>query len=184
MKSNIIHSAHQSKFNPNGETRGVGLIVDLDYNRSQKTDKSKPQHRTLNYANQRRFYVKCFIWGAFFFREPVSRSVCLYKSVCCRTAAVAGFIHHDKPADSATVTHNHTSLQLAGPQSENEWQFIDMKTSYIFVPFPPLLPAPVFTWKVFFCREERHNTLTNGGFGDASAQRLFRCHALNAYSAM
>lgn len=64
--------------------------------------------------------------------------VCLYTSTlaCCRTAAVAGFIHHDKPANSATVTHNHTSLQLAGLQSENEWQFIDKKTSYIFVRFP------------------------------------------------
>lgn len=84
-------------------------------------------------------------------------SVCLCTStpVCCRTAAVAGFIHHDKPADSATVTHNHTSLQLAGPQSENEWQFIDTNTSYIFVLFPPLFLASIFTWKMFFCHEDR-----------------------------
>lgn len=91
----------------------------------------------------------------FLFRESASASVCLDASVCCRTAAVAGLIHHDKPADSATVTHNHTSLQLAGPQSENEWQLIATKTPYIFVLSPPL-----FSWKGLFCREDRVRLVT------------------------
>lgn len=81
--------------------------------------------------------------------------VCIHESVSVHEYTrvlqkVAGFIHHDKPANSATVTHNHTLLQLAGPQSENEWQFIDKKTSYIFVRFPLFFLLLFSRGKCFF----------------------------------
>lgn len=143
--------------------------------------KSKPQNSTLNYVDSHLFYVKCFIWRIFLFHESVSMSVRLYTSTptCCRTAAVAGFIHHDKPANSATVTHNHTSLQLAGPQSENEWQFIDKNTSYIFLRFSFLFFSLLFSrGKCSFVVRiavfrNGIKKLINGGFCHVSASHLF-----------
>lgn len=92
-------------------------------------------------------------------RSPISGCLCIhvFVFVCSRSRTVR-CIHHDKPADSVTVTCNHTSLRFKGLQSENEWWFIVMKTSYIFVSVFnfTLLPCLIFGTELhlfffFFC---------------------------------
>lgn len=116
--------------------RSPDIFLKLD---NQKTDLNEPFFQCA-------ITYKCNMWVCACIHVSC---VCVSMYLCAyRTTTVAGCIHHDKPADSATVTCNHTSLRLTGLQSENEWQFIDMKTSYIFV-FLFFFSLPFVFWRRF-----------------------------------